>query len=164
MKVFAFVRTVAYMVVFFLAWGWAARTIRGFDADIGIRLPSWLSPLGYAVLAASLALLIVFTLVLPLRGLGTPAPFDASRRLVVSGPYRYVRNPIYLAGIIGLVGYALAARSVSALLLAAATWLLAHALVVLYEEPHLTRVFGASYERYLRDANRWLPRRPPSRH
>ncbi len=160
MKVFALVRTLVYMVVFFVGWGWAARAARRFDGDLGPDLPSWLSPLGYVVFATGLALLVAFVLVLPLRGLGTPAPFDASRRLVVSGPYRYVRNPIYLAGLLTLAGYALAVCSVSVLLLAIATGSAVHALVVFYEEPHLRRVFGEAYERYLMDVNRWLPRRP----
>jgi len=136
MRVLAVLRTLAYMVVFFLGWGWVARAARGFDSDIGIRLPSWLSPSRYAIFVAGLVVLVVFVLRLPLRGLGTPAPFDASRRLIVSGPCRFVRNPIYLASLLALAGYGLAVGSLSVLLLAAVTWLLTHALVVLYEEPH----------------------------
>jgi protein-S-isoprenylcysteine O-methyltransferase Ste14 len=154
------VRTIAYMAVFLLGWGWVARVVRRSDADLEVRLPSGLAPLGYVIFVTGVALLVAFVLVLPLRGLGTPAPFDASRRLIVSGPYCYVRNPIYVAGILALVGYALAVRSASVLLLAVATWLVVHALVVFYEESHLKRVFGDDYERYLRDVNRWLPRRP----
>jgi protein-S-isoprenylcysteine O-methyltransferase Ste14 len=160
MKIFAFVRTLAYIVVFLIAWGWAASAVRRFDPAIGVSLPSWLSVPGYLIFAAGLAGLVFCVLVLPLRGLGTPAPFDASRRLVVVGPYRFVRNPVYVTGILALAGYAFAVRSVSVLLLAVAAWLLTHALVVLYEEPHLRRVFGEGYERYMRAVNRWLPRRP----
>ena len=163
MRLFALLRTLAYAVVFLLGWAWAAHAVRRFDRAIGLRLPFWLAPVGDLVFVIGLMLLLVFTLVLPLRGLGTPAPFDAPRRLLVTGPYRYVRNPIYVAGLSALFGYALAVRSVAVLLLAALTWLGVHALVVLYEEWHLRRVFGESYERYLSDVNRWLPRRPRGR-
>jgi len=160
MRAFALVRTLAYALVFFIAWGWAAEAVRRLDPAIGVKPPSWSSPPGYVVLAVGLVLLVAFVLVLPLRGLGTPAPFDASRRLIVSGPYRFVRNPIYVAGVLTLVGYAFAVRSVAVLMLAAVTWLAVHALVVFYEEPHLQRIFGGSYAQYLTEVSRWLPRRP----
>jgi protein-S-isoprenylcysteine O-methyltransferase Ste14 len=143
-----------------MAWGWTARAVRRFDPAIGVSLPSWLSTFGWAIFAVGLALLVLCVLVLPLRGLGTPAPFDGPRVLIVSGPYRVVRNPVYVSGIVVLVGYGLAVSSASVLLLAAGARLLTHLLVVFYEEPRLRRVFGESYERYLGDVNRWLPRRP----
>ena len=97
MRLFAVLRTLAYAVVFALGWGWLVHTVRGFDPVAGLALPFWLSPPGYVVFVLGLALLMWFVLVLPLRGLGTPAPFDAPRRLIVTGPYRFVRNPIYVA-------------------------------------------------------------------
>jgi len=92
------------------------------------------------------------------EGRGTPAPWDPPRRLVVRGPYRWVRNPIYV-GVVGILAgeaalfacWALAAWALTAAVLF-------HLFVVLYEEPDLRLRFGADYESYLREVPRWLPR------
>src|SRR2546430_6750381 len=79
-------------------------------------------------------------------GRGTPAPFDPPRRLVVRGPYRMVRNPMYLGAGLALAGAALFYRS-SALIIYAGLFLLAaHLFVVLYEEPALRRSFPEEYQ------------------
>ncbi len=93
-----------------------------------------------------------------LVGKGTPAPFDPPRRLVVSGPYRHLRNPMYLGAVLALLGAALFYRS-GALLIYAAMFLLAtHLFVVGYEEPTLRRLFGSEYVAYRARVRRWLPR------
>ena len=90
-------------------------------------------------------------------GRGTPAPFDPPRRLVVRGPYRFVRNPMYLGAALALAGAALVYRSVALvvylLVLAAAS----HAFVVGYEEHALARLFGADYDAYRARVRRWIP-------
>ncbi|HEX5761394.1 MAG TPA: isoprenylcysteine carboxylmethyltransferase family protein [Thermoanaerobaculia bacterium] len=93
-------------------------------------------------------------------GRGTPAPFDPPKELVVSGLYRYVRNPMYLGVLLILLGEALFFQSRALLVYAAACGLLYHLIVLLYEEPALTRSFGDSYARYRRSVGRWLPGRP----
>ncbi len=91
-------------------------------------------------------------------GKGTPAPFDPPRRLVVRGPYRWVRNPMYLGGGLALAGAALFYRSLF-LLAYGGVFVLAFGLFVLfYEEPTLRKKFGAEYEAYCRHVPRWLPR------
>ena len=96
-------------------------------------------------------------------GRGTPAPFDPPRRLVVRGPYRYVRNPMYLGAGLALAGAALVYRSTALLGYLAVLGLIVHGLVVWYEEPTLTNLFGDDYLAYRRDVRRWLPRRPRAR-
>lgn len=95
-------------------------------------------------------------------GKGTPAPFDPPRRLVVRGPYRLVRNPMYIGAGLALGGAAILYRSpaVAGYLIAfiAAT----NAFVLLYEEPTLTRLYGAQYAAYRAAVRRWLPRVPKS--
>jgi protein-S-isoprenylcysteine O-methyltransferase Ste14 len=91
-------------------------------------------------------------------GRGTPAPFDAPRRLVVRGPYRFVRNPMYIGGGVVLAGVALFYRSRAVLVYAVAFMLVAHTFVVFYEERVLRRRFGEEYELYLRSVRRWLPK------
>lgn len=92
------------------------------------------------------------------KGRGTPAPIDPPKELVASGSYRYVRNPMYVAGIIALLGHILWWPSLSLIVTPAIFFLAVHAFVTLYEEPTLHKKFGASYEQYCRDVPRWIPR------
>ena len=92
------------------------------------------------------------------RGRGTPAPFDPPTRLVLLGPYRYVRNPMYVGLFLVLIGEAMLYASLFVLLYSLFLVAAAHIFVVFYEEPTLRRKFGESYEQYLRSVPRWLPR------
>ena len=92
-------------------------------------------------------------------GRGTPAPFDPPRRLVVRGPYRYVRNPMYLGAGLALAGAALYYQSAALLAYVSVFLLLTHVLVVSYEEPTLRHAFGEDYDAYCREVRRWWPRR-----
>ena len=106
------------------------------------------------VAGGALALWCIFTFAF--IGRGTPAPFDPPRKLVIRGPYRYVRNPMYLGAALALCGAALFYRS-SLLFGYAVLFLLAvHAFVVSYEEPTLVRLCGAEYEAYRKRVGRWL--------
>ncbi len=69
--------------------------------------------------------------------MGTPAPFDAPEQFVAIGPYKYVRNPMYIGGFVVLVGLGIYERSPSMLIFCVAWLMLAHLLVILYEEPNL---------------------------
>jgi protein-S-isoprenylcysteine O-methyltransferase Ste14 len=93
-------------------------------------------------------------------GKGTPAPIDAPIFLVRSGPYQWVRNPMYLGVLAIIVGQAILFRAVVLIGYALLVWLIVHLFVVSIEEPSLRRQFGESYEAYLRAAPRWLPRPP----
>ena len=92
-------------------------------------------------------------------GKGTPAPFDAPRRHVIRGPYRFVRNPMYIGAGITLAGAALFYQSLSILIYAGLFFLATHLFVVLYEEPTLRQTFGSKYEAYCRQVRRWWPKR-----
>jgi protein-S-isoprenylcysteine O-methyltransferase Ste14 len=116
---------------------------------------------GVAVVLMGLALALWCVLTFALRGRGTPAPFDPPRRLVILGPYAFVRNPMYIGAVVALLGAALFYRSLALLAYACAFLLAAHVLVVLYEEPTLWRTFASDYEAYLREVHRWLPRTRP---
>jgi protein-S-isoprenylcysteine O-methyltransferase Ste14 len=96
-----------------------------------------------------------------MEGLGTPAPIAAPDRLVIGGVYRYVRNPMYVAVVAAIVGQALLFGQLGLLIYAVAVWLLVAAFVHLYEEPTLTRRFGADYEAYRRAVPAWWPRLRP---
>jgi protein-S-isoprenylcysteine O-methyltransferase Ste14 len=93
-------------------------------------------------------------------GRGTPGTWDPPRRLVAAGPYRWVRNPIYLAALLIVAGEAWLFFSPALLAYAAALAVAFHLLVTCYEEPGLRARFGQPYETYRRTVRRWLPRRP----
>jgi protein-S-isoprenylcysteine O-methyltransferase Ste14 len=92
------------------------------------------------------------------HGRGTPAPPLPTERLVVTGLYRYVRNPMYLGVLAAILGQALLLGSPTLLVYAALVGLGFHIFVLGYEEPALQRQFGAEYEAYRRGVRRWLPR------
>lgn len=94
------------------------------------------------------------------RGKGTPAPFDPPREFVVAGPYRWVRNPMYVGGLSLLAGFSLWHRSPAMLIFTGFAGSLVQLFVIQVEEPGLERRFGESYRTYKKAVRRWLPRRP----
>jgi len=93
-----------------------------------------------------------------LQGLGTPAPVLPTRHLVVTGLYNYVRNPMYVAVVMTIIGQAMILGSVRLLEYGALVWLLAHVFVITYEEPALRSTFGTEYEAFFAGVPRWIPR------
>jgi len=90
-------------------------------------------------------------------GKGTPAPFDPPRRLVIRGPYRFVRNPMYIGAATALAGAALFFRSLGLFAFVSGFLLVTHLFVLLYEEPTLRRLFGPEYADYCAHVDRWRP-------
>lgn len=124
-------------------------------AFLGISAGRWAGALLVALGVAGLAHCFAR---FALEGRGTPAPVAPTETLVISGLYRYVRNPMYVAVLSIIVGQAVLFGSVSLLGYAAAVWLCFHLFVLAYEEPTLRRRYGAAYDRYRAGVPRWLPR------
>jgi protein-S-isoprenylcysteine O-methyltransferase Ste14 len=126
-------------------------------------LPYWapMRVIGVMLLAAGLIALIQAFARFVVEGFGTPVPIAAPDRLVVGGLYRYVRNPMYVAALAIIVGQALALGQLGLLIYAVALWLITATFVRFYEEPTLTRRFGADYEAYRRAVPAWWPRLRP---
>jgi protein-S-isoprenylcysteine O-methyltransferase Ste14 len=141
------------LVPWLLTGGWQVRE----------PLPYWapMRLIGVMLLTAGLIALIQAFARFVVEGLGTPVPVAAPDRLVVGGLYRYVRNPMYVAALAIIVGQALALGQLGLLLYAAVLWLITAAFVRFYEEPTLTRRFGADYEAYRRAVPAWWPRLRP---
>ena len=157
---FAALRSALYATVFLGFWGWLALQARSLDRLLATGLPAWAPVLGVLVMTVGVAIVLACVTSFVVSGRGTPAPFDPPREFVATGPYRWVRNPMYLGGLVLLTGFACLHRSLAVLVLAGAFMGVFHAFVVLYEEPHLTRTFGEAYTRYQAATGRWLPRRP----
>jgi protein-S-isoprenylcysteine O-methyltransferase Ste14 len=94
-------------------------------------------------------------------GLGTPAPIAPPTNLVVTGFYRRVRNPIYIALLIILLGEALVFGDERVALWGVLFWLFTFAVVVIQEEPTLREQFGEEYRTYCKNVPRWVPRITP---
>jgi protein-S-isoprenylcysteine O-methyltransferase Ste14 len=98
-----------------------------------------------------------------LEGLGTPAPIAPPEKLVVTGLYRYVRNPIYIAVVAVILGQALLFGDGRLLWYGALLWLFFHVWVLMIEEPTLKQTFGTEYESFRSNVPRWIPRLTPWR-
>ncbi|HET6548927.1 MAG TPA: isoprenylcysteine carboxylmethyltransferase family protein [Solirubrobacter sp.] len=131
--------------------------ITGWEAE-----PAWLGwrVLGALVTAAGAAVLVHAFARFVREGVGTPAPVAPTERLVVGGLYRWVRNPMYLAVVACVAGQAGVFGRPVLLAYAAGLLVLFVAFVRSYEQPTLTRRFGADYEAYVRAVPGWWPRAP----
>jgi len=114
---------------------------------------------GWVLMAAGVALYIACAFWgFAIRGNGTPLPLDPPKKLVVEGPYRVVRNPMYWSVLFVLLGEAAIFHSVALAELALAFFVGVNLFVLFFEEPALQQKFGAEYEEYCRRVPRWLPR------
>lgn len=98
-----------------------------------------------------------------LQGLGTPAPIAPPQNLVVTGLYRHVRNPMYVAVVAIILGQAILFGDWPLMAYGVFMWLVFHAFVLTYEEPVLAESFGAEYEDFRANVPRWIPRLTPWR-
>ena len=114
------------------------------------------------LIALGVALYLACVWVFAVVGRGTPGPWDAPRRFVAVGPYRWVRNPIYVGALLIVLGEAWLFGSLPLLRYAAEMALFFQLFVIGYEEPRLRRTFGETYAEYAQHVSRWLPR--PARH
>jgi protein-S-isoprenylcysteine O-methyltransferase Ste14 len=125
---------------------------------LGVEATRWL---GILLLAFGAVLLLETFARFALQGRGTPAPVAPTRTLVVTGSYRFVRNPMYLAVISIVLGRALLFANLGVLAYIAVTWTIVHLFILGYEEPTLSRTYGEQYDRYRANVRRWLPRMTP---
>ncbi len=153
---FVLVRAITYAVLFIglvliylparvLSWSGIAR-----PAQIAVPQVA-----GMAIGAAGAVVALWCILAFVAIGKGTQAPFDPPRRLVIRGPYRFVRNPMYIGAGLALAGAALFYQSLPLLGYAGFFFLATHLFVVRSEEPTLRRTFGQEYEAYCRQTRRW---------
>jgi protein-S-isoprenylcysteine O-methyltransferase Ste14 len=148
------------LISFLALPGMVAGVIPAWLAARGTIEPdSW--PLAIGVMAVGGILLLWCVRDFLISGRGTLAPWDPPRRLVVVGLYRYMRNPMYLAVLTVLLGWALLCRSGTLAGYFCLFVMIFHGRVVLFEEPWLRRQFGAEWEGYSAVVPRWLPRLVP---
>jgi protein-S-isoprenylcysteine O-methyltransferase Ste14 len=161
-------RAVIGSIVFFgvapgIVAGWVPYAVTGWRLQEPLLGLSAGRTLGGILVAIGIAGLVDSFARFAIQGEGTPAPVARTRRLIVSGLYRYVRNPMYILVVSIIFGQSLILGSVLLLGYAAVVWLTVHIFVLVYEEPTLRNQFGESYRLYEAEVRRWWPRRRPWR-
>jgi len=119
---------------------------------------TWFRVAGAALIALGTPMLLDSFARFALQGVGTPAPVFPTQHLVVTGLYRYVRNPMYVGVVSVITGQALLLGNARVLSYGALVCLAFHLFVIGYEEPKLRRTFGAEYEKFCANVPRWIPR------
>jgi protein-S-isoprenylcysteine O-methyltransferase Ste14 len=150
--VFVLPGTVMGWMPYWLSAGW-----RMDPPLLGTPVTRWV---GAALFLAATPIFLAFLGRFVFEGHGTPAPLAPTRHLVVGGPFRWVRNPGYIAVLAMIIGQGLFLGSPRVLAYAMAVAGMFHFFVVGYEEPTLRRTYGAEFEAYCRRVPRWIPRRP----
>lgn len=129
-----------------------------WQTDATLRPPAIV---GIPLIAAGVLLVVSTVLLFARVGRGTLAPWDPTTRLVVEGPYRYVRNPMISGVLFILLGEAACFASLPLLIWFTAVFTLNAVYLPLVEERGLRRRFGADYDEYAAHVPRWIPRLRP---
>lgn len=129
--------------------------------------PAWnidLGPVAWLALplwATGAALLVHCIWCFAKQARSSPAHFDMPQRLMISGVYRYLRNPMYVAQLLIIVGHLLWFGAAVLLPYLAGYAIVVYLLATRYEEPLLMRLFGRSFAHYLTNVPGWLPQLRP---
>jgi protein-S-isoprenylcysteine O-methyltransferase Ste14 len=159
-RIFSVVRTLVFGTIFLSIWlYWLPLWFAHIERVPLIPQNRW----AWSVLGIGAALSFWCAMEFAVRGLGTPAPFDPPRRLVITGLYRWMRNPMYVGLGVMLLGETLLLPQIwrEMAMLIAALWVAITVMVIRKEERDLRRLFGAAYEAYCRLVPRWIPRMTP---
>lgn len=154
LKNLAFTLVVAGLLVAWVPFKWFERFPRW------PRLWQWPQWVAVSIFAAGALAWLSAQWFFAMRGQGTPAPFDPPKKFVRRGPYKWVRNPMYL-GLGAMVGSEVLffwSGHIGIYFVCLVCFL--HLYVVLFEENSMRFKFGAMYEDYKREVPRWLPRKP----
>lgn len=129
---------------------------RNFKIHFGLLLL-----VGFLIIGAGLSILVMNIIAFIHRGKGTLAPWSPTKKLVITGMYAYVRNPMISGVFIVLLGEALTFLSWRILLWAIAFFLINTLYFILYEEPDLEKKFEEEYHHYKKNVPRWIPKLKP---
>jgi len=144
--------TVAGLVPWWIGRGRVHTPFPGFTA---------LRVTGAALMAVAFVFLLETFLRFAMQGIGTPAPVFPTKRLVVTGSYRFVRNPMYVAVVSLTLGQSLLFGNIRLFEYGLGCWLAMHLFVLMYEEPTLGRNFPVDYAAFTENVPRWIPRLTP---
>ena len=162
MRLYSLIRAVAFVALFFFLLPGAFVLT---NQQLG--WPRWqhgaLDSLGALFFAAGVVVCVHCAALFSTLGSGTPVPSQPPEQLVVSGMYRFVRHPIYVAYVSIGLGIFLAAGHLALVLYPAVLFLLAQIYLAKVEEPALLERFGPAYVEYRERVPRWPWSRRQSR-
>jgi len=118
----------------------------------------WAYWTGAIIFVSGILMGLCCTLLLAAKGLGTPSPYNPPKRLVMDGPYKYMRNPMAVSFVVTLLGEGIFFASLAILAYSVLIFLIYHMLIIPWEERNLERRFGSLYMEYKARVPRWLPR------
>ena len=139
--------------IVFALWFWLLPGWLGFQVENGTAHWRWLAAIP-SVLGFAVAMRCVWDF--GWKGRGTPAPFIPPQRLVVTGFYRYVRNPMYVGLVVTSLGIAVIVGSLPMFLVPVLVFSTANWGHIPFEEAKMRRQFGAAYDAYTGKVRRWL--------
>jgi len=116
---------------------------------------------GLVLLLAGMILLLITVYLFASVGEGTLAPWDPTEKLVIQGPYQYMRNPMITGVVTVLIGESVLTGSWIIVLWITLFFALNHVYFIFSEEPGLAKRFGEPYKRYKQNVPRWIPRSTP---
>lgn len=120
-----------------------------------------LSVFGVALIVVGTVMLLDTIARFVFEGSGTPHPAAPTQELVIGGLYRYIRNPMYVAVLVAILGQALFLGRPGLLIYAAVFWPIVASFARFYEEPTLSERNGEQYAAYRRAVPGWRPRLRP---
>ncbi|MFA5064730.1 MAG: isoprenylcysteine carboxylmethyltransferase family protein [Dehalococcoidia bacterium] len=158
-QVKSFILPVTVLIIIPGAILWAA----GFKIGWGFGLP-WDAVIvlaGGVLMGTGLYFLSITIWLFINIGKGTLAPWSATKKLVVIGPYRHVRNPMISGVLMTLLGESVAFGSVGIFVWFLLFFIVNHIYFIYSEEPGLEKRFGEEYAVYMKNVPRWIPRLRP---
>ena len=108
------------------------------------------------IFALGMVILLYCIGMFAIKGKGTLAPVDPTKKLVVAGLYKFTRNPMYIGVMLMLIGESIFFRSGGLLIYAILVFTLFNLFIIVHEEPRLRSDFGAEYQEYMSRVRRWL--------
>ncbi|WP_190811215.1 isoprenylcysteine carboxylmethyltransferase family protein [Flagellimonas sp. S3867] len=148
-----FVQIICVWVITLVFFPWLI--IQAFEIDISSNNIIFVSSIVLFVLSSFLGLFSAYSIVS--KGEGTPLPIDQTKKLVTYGPYRYVRNPMAIAGMGQGIAISLCFGSIHILVYTLIGGLVWHIVVKPIEEKNMTKRFGDEYIAYQRKVRCWIP-------
>lgn len=121
--------------------------------DLSFSLAKWLA---IAIFIAGVTILLICIAGFAIKGKGTLSPADPTKKLVVSGLYKYSRNPMYAGVIMMLIGEAIFFQSATLWIYAGLIFAAFFLFVRFFEEPRLQKDFGDDYKNYCKSVRRWI--------
>lgn len=112
--------------------------------------------LGSIAFVIGLVIMLTCIISFAVKGRGTLSPADPTKKLVISGLYRFSRNPMYIGVTMVLVGEAMFFQSANLWIYSLVVFIAFNVFIWTHEEPRLRRDFGEEYEKYCRKVRRWI--------